>query len=127
MARYPRAAPEGSKLISVAATGVVTLHSIERQGSHIHLFPLRRPGDGGVVGGIARLPNDDDEMPLQRLAVNLCDQRVKKIILVLGRRSGACRLERLHRRQEPAYRDGIARRIDEAKRIQAMERAVVKP
>src|SRR6266699_1572475 len=39
----------------------------------------------------------------------------------------ACRLERLRRRHLPAYRDGIARRIGEAKRIQTMERAVVKP
>ena len=57
----------------------------ERQGSDIHLFPPRRPGNGGVVGRIARLSNDDDEMPAQRLAVDLCDQCVEKIIFVLGR------------------------------------------
>ena len=37
------------------------------------------------------------------------------------------RLERLRRGHQPTYRDGIARRIDEAKRIQTMERAVGKP
>src|SRR4029453_2945703 len=74
-----------------------------------------------------RLPNDDDEAPLQWLAVYRCDQRVKQIILVLRYRSGACRLERLHRRHQPAYRNGIARRIDEAKRIQTMEHPVAKP
>src|SRR4030095_640750 len=68
-----------------------------------------------------------DEAPLQRLALYRGDHRVKEKILALRRRTGARRLERLHRCHQPAYRDGIARRIDEAKRIETMERAVAKP
>ena len=79
------------------------------------------------MGEIARLSNDDDEMPSQRLALEICDERVKEIVFVVGCRSGACRLERLLGRQQPAYRDGIARRIDEAKRMQSVVRAVAEP
>src|SRR5436305_5242197 len=104
-------------------TRVATLALIERQGSHFLLLPALGPGESGVVGGIARLSNGDEELPAQWLAVNLSDQRIKKIILVLGRRSGVCCLEWLHWLQEPAYRAGIAGRIDEAKRIQTVERA----
>src|SRR5205823_4824329 len=102
-----------------------TFHSIEDQSSYIDLLALGRPGDGGIVGRITGLPNDDDEAPLQRLAVDRGDQRVKEIILALSRRSGV-RLERLHRHQQPAHWDGIAGRIDETKRVQTMERAVAK-
>src|SRR5215467_14765426 len=98
--------------------GLIAFHSIERQGSYIDLLALRWPGDGGVVGGIARLSDDDDEAPLQRLAVNLCDQRDEQEVLVLGR-SG---LPRLRGRQDPAHRCGLVGRVDEAKRIQAVER-----
>jgi len=123
----PAGSTRGSKLISLAALGVVTLHLVERQCSHVHLLPPRRPGDAGVVGRIARLSNDDDEMPVQRLTVNLCNQSVEKIIPVLGYRASACRFERLRWRQDPAYRDGGARCVGEAKRIEAMERAIVNP
>ena len=107
--------------------GVVTLHLIERQCSHVHLLPFRRPRDAGVVGRVARLSNDDDEMPACRLAVNLCNQSFEKLILILGYRGSACRFERLSGRQDPAYRDGVAGCVGEAKRIEAMERAILKP
>src|SRR5439155_25413037 len=89
--------------------------------------PLRRPGDAGVVGRVARLSNDDEEMPVLRLAVNLCNQSVEKIILILGYRGSACRFERLSGRQDPAYRDGGAGCVGEAKRIETMESAILKP
>src|SRR4029078_6550743 len=54
--------------------GVVALHALERYRADIHLFPVGRPGDGSVIGGIAWLPNDDDQPPLQRLTENLGDQ-----------------------------------------------------
>jgi len=57
-------------------------------------FPAVRPGNGGVVRGIARLPDDDDEMPPQRLPPDLCDQRIEQIILLFRHRA-AGRLERL--------------------------------
>src|SRR5262249_25547244 len=106
---------------------VVALDRIERQGPDVQLFAIRWPGDAGIVCRIARLPHDDDEAPLQRLAVNLCDERVEKIVLVLRRRSSAGLFERLYRLQGPAYRGRNAGRIDEAKRIQTVERGVAKP
>src|SRR5215470_7859704 len=104
-------------------TGVVTLDSVERQRADVDLFPSRRPGNGGVVGRVTWLADDDDEIPLQRLAVNLCDQRFEQEVLVLGR-SG---LPWLRGRQDPAHRCGLAGRVDETKRIQAVEHAVAEP
>ena len=89
----PAGNTRGSKLMSRRGTGVVTLDSIERQRSHVHLFPLLRPGDGGVVGRVARLPDDDDEMPPQRLAVNLLRSAHRTDSSCPGCRGGVCRLE----------------------------------
>ena len=59
-------------------------------------------------------------------AVNLCDQRVEQEVLVLGI-GRVFRLPRLRGRQDPAHRCGLAGCVDEAKRIQAVERAVAEP
>src|SRR5262245_36060309 len=55
-------------------TRAFSLHPIERQGGYLEAFAVRRPGDRGVVGGIARLPDDDDQTPAQRLTTDLSDQ-----------------------------------------------------
>src|SRR5262250_833260 len=85
------------------------LDSIERQRANVHPLPVRWPANAGVVGRIARVPNEDDQTPAERLPMDLRDELTEQVILV--RWGGASRLERLHRFQDPAYGRRLARRI----------------
>src|SRR5712671_2750261 len=102
--------------------GFLRLDSIERQRANVHMLAVRRPADGGVVGGIARFSHDDDQKKAYRLPMDLRDEVMEQVILV--RWGGASRLERLHRFQDPAHLSRLARRIREAERIQTVEGGV---
>src|SRR5262249_62375082 len=98
-----------------AAAEFFRLDLIERQRANLLLLAVRLPTDARVVGRIARSANDHDQAPAKRLPMNLGDEIVEQVILVpwgLVRR-----LERLHRPQNPAHRNRLARRTREEKRV----------
>src|SRR5262249_12006522 len=104
-------------------TAVVSLDSVERQRADVDLFTYRRPRDGVVIGRVAWLANDDDEIPLQRPTMNLSDIRVEQQVLVTGRRG----VPRPRVRPDTAQRWGMVSRVAEATPIQAVERGVADP
>jgi hypothetical protein len=89
---------------------------VDRQRAHIDLLPVRRPGNGRVIGRVSRLADRDDQAPLQRVAVDGRNQRIEQVILL--RLSGVGRadwLERLDRYHRPSNRSHRASGIDETK------------
>src|SRR5215471_2002686 len=104
---------------------VFRLDPVEGQGARVELLPIGRPCDGGVVRGIFRPADDQDEPPAQRLPAYPGDQAVEEVVLVSGRGARLVRLERLQRRQDPANRRGASGRIDEPEGVEAVEGGVV--
>src|SRR6266403_97317 len=67
-------------------------------------------------------------MPLQRLAMDTRDERIKEVILVLLLRlSRTVRLKWLYRHHRPANRNGRAGRIHKTECIETIVCAVIKP
>ena len=58
-------------------TRVLALDVVNRQRAHIDLLPVRRPGNGRVIGRVSRLADRDDQMSLQRVTVDGRNQRVE--------------------------------------------------
>ena len=120
----PAGNTNGSKLISVAAlaSSLSTWSSVR-----VPTSTFSRDGGQGSVASVVEstaLPNDENQMPAERLTVNLGDQCVKQVILVLPNLRSAGGLEGLVGRQDPAHRRCAAGRVDKPKRIEAVERCV---
>jgi hypothetical protein len=54
-------------------TCIIALHVVDRQCSCVDLLPIRRPGNRRVIGRVFRLTDRDDQVPLQRMAMDGCN------------------------------------------------------
>src|ERR1700722_20186910 len=95
------------------------LDFVDRQRSNIDMLASVGPREGSVIGGVARLPDRDDQMPLHRSAPYTRDKNVEEIILVLrcGRVFSGERVDGDHR---PSNRGGDAVGVPEAERVKAV-------
>jgi hypothetical protein len=63
----------------MSRTGLVSslFDVVDRQGSHVDLLPVWRPRNCRVISQISRLTYSDDQMPLQRVVMNVYNQRIE--------------------------------------------------
>src|SRR5690242_19637811 len=101
--------------------GCFALCAIDCERADVDAFAITWPSHRRVVGHIARLPDGNDQMPLDGPAREPRNDIVEEIVVVRARALlGRRRRKRLARRHRPTYGSYHADRIDEAECVEAI-------
>ena len=97
------------------------LNFVDGQRPSIDVLASVGPRDCRVVGGVARLPDREDQMPLHGPAMNPRDEMRRRDSSCpgIGGLSRVFRLKRIHRHHRPSHGRRGAVRVDEAECVEA--------